>query len=192
MARALWEAGAIKTKGEAARIAAFCIDIRKRGVNANPSKYKLLPAIRAAQTLTEKLDLCKYAIASAANEKESLKVPIKVAIALNDQDLFNKIRDISDSESWLNQLSQISRYSSQYLPKTGWWKDFSADFSSDEKIKSGFLQAYKNKLEERLEKIDRILGGGITEEDKEWLKALEGSNDYSYFDRENKTFRLKY
>ncbi|HPI81646.1 MAG TPA: hypothetical protein PK122_00235 [Candidatus Paceibacterota bacterium] len=193
MANALYNSGVIKRKGEALRIAAICVDIRKRGISERPYKYKLYKEIGGAKNMDEKVTLCKYAMHCMGGKKSGLVVPIKIAILRGDEELFKRLQGIVSPDKWTEDISYVIRYGNvQTQSSNTWWPEYARNFSAEDKINSGFLETYKEKLEERLERINRILSGNISDEDKEWMKTIERSAEYSYYQRNEKNIRLNY
>jgi len=193
MARILYNEGAISKKGEAVKVAAFCVDLRKRGYSDRAQKYKLYVEIGRSPNIGDKLTLMKYAIACIKDKTTDLMVPVKVAVARNDEELFNRIKDITEEDKWNSQIAKIIRHSySSNSINPDWWVKYVNEFSAGDKMQSGFLEEYKKRMEERLERINKILGGDISDEDKKWMKSLEKSYEYSNYNRESKNIRLDY
>jgi len=193
MARALYDEGAINKKGTAVKVAAFCVDLRKRGYSDRAQKYKLYVEIGRSPNIGDKLTLMKYAIACIKDKTTDLMVPVKVAVARNDEELFNRIKVITEGDKWNSQIAKIIRHSySSNSINPDWWVKYVNEFSAGDKMQSGFLEEYKKRMEERLERINKILGGDISDEDKKWMKSLEKSYEYSNYNRESKNIRLDY
>lgn len=193
MANALYNSGVIKRKGEALRIAAICVDIRKRGISERPYKYKLYKEIGGAKNMDEKVTLCKYAMHCMGGKKNGLAVPIKIAILRGDEELFKRLQGIVSPDKWTEDISYVIRYwNVQTQSSNTWWPEYVRNFSAEDKINSGFIEEYKKRLEDRLEKINRILSGNATEDDIAWMKEIEKSNEYLYYRRDEKNIRLNY
>jgi len=194
MANALYNSGVIKRKGEALRIAAICVDIRKSGIGERAYKYKLYKEIGREKNIGEKLTLCKYAMHCLGKSSTlKLTIPLKIAITRNDEELFNGLSKIVSPDKWSDEIRHVIRYGNiQTSPSNTWWPEYIKNFSAEDKINSGFLNLYKKKLEERLERIDRILSGDISDEDKEWMAAIERSNEYSYYNKAENAIKTNY